>query len=40
LAPILSAVIYGLISYRISVWRTHRAPNARSIRTADPRLKH
>ncbi|MEL0435865.1 M48 family metallopeptidase [Phycobacter sp. K97] len=39
LTPILLAVIYGLISYRISVWRTHRELDARSTRLADPRLK-
>ncbi|MEX5596949.1 M48 family metallopeptidase [Pseudophaeobacter sp. C1-32P7] len=39
LTPILLAVLYGLISYRISVWRTHRELDARSTRLADPKLK-
>ncbi|MDE4134200.1 M48 family metallopeptidase [Phaeobacter sp. QD34_3] len=39
LTPILLAVIYGLVSYRISVWRTHRELDAKSTRLADPRLK-
>lgn len=39
LTPILLAVLYGLVSYRISVWRTHRELDARSTRLADPKLK-
>jgi putative metalloprotease len=37
--PILLAVLYGLISYRISVWRTHRELDARSTELADVRLR-
>ncbi len=37
--PILLAVIYGLISYRISVWRTHRELDARSTELADAKLR-
>ncbi|OIQ33697.1 MAG: peptidase M48 [Alphaproteobacteria bacterium MedPE-SWcel] len=40
LTPILLAVIYGLVMYRLSVWRTHRELDARSTELADPRLKH
>ncbi|MEQ3669533.1 M48 family metallopeptidase [Pseudophaeobacter sp.] len=36
--PILLAVIYGLVSYRISVWRTHRELDARSTELADAKL--
>ncbi|TNJ44051.1 M48 family metallopeptidase [Phaeobacter sp. B1627] len=39
LTPILLAVIYGLVMYRLSVWRTHRELDARSTELADPRLK-
>lgn len=39
LAPILLAVIYGLVSYRISVWNTHRDLDKRSTALADPALK-
>ncbi len=39
LAPILLAVIYGLVSYRLSVWRTHRDLDQRSTELADRRLK-
>ena len=37
--PILLAVIYGLVMYRISVWRTHRELDARSTELADARLR-
>ena len=39
LTPILLAVIYGLVMYRLSVWRTHRELDARSTELADPVLK-
>lgn len=39
LTPILLAVAYGLVMYRISVWRTHRELDQRSIELADPKLK-
>jgi putative metalloprotease len=37
--PILLALIYGIVMYRISVWRTHRELSARSTELADPVLK-
>ncbi|WP_281955480.1 M48 family metallopeptidase [Pseudophaeobacter arcticus] len=37
--PILLAVIYGLVMYRISVWRTHRELDARSTELADAKLR-
>ena len=37
--PILLAIIYALVMYRFSVWRTHRELDARSTELADPRLK-
>ena len=39
ITPILLAVLYGLIMYRFSVWRTERALDAQSTELADPRLK-
>ena len=39
LTPILLAVLYGLVMYRLSVWRTHRELDARSTELADPHLK-
>jgi putative metalloprotease len=39
LTPILLAAIYGLVMYRLSVWRTHRELSARSTELADPHLK-
>lgn len=39
LTPILLAVIYGLVMYRISVWRTHRELDARSTELADAKLR-
>ncbi|NOE32574.1 M48 family metallopeptidase [Ruegeria sp. HKCCD7318] len=37
--PILLAIAYGLVMYRISVWRTHRELDAKSTELADPALK-
>lgn len=37
--PILLAVIYGLVMYRFSVWRTKRELDAKSTELADPQLK-
>lgn len=37
--PILLAVIYGIVMYRISVWRTHRELDARSTELADAKLR-
>ncbi|WP_371060346.1 M48 family metalloprotease [Rhodosalinus sp. 5P4] len=37
--PILLAVLYALVMYRMSVWRTKRELDARSTELADPRLK-
>ena len=39
LTPILLALIYGLVTYRISAWRTARELDARSTELADPTLK-
>ncbi len=39
LTPIILAVIYGLVMYRISVWRTHRDLDARSTELADAKLR-
>lgn len=36
--PILLAVVYGLIMYRFSAWRTAKELNARSTVLADPKL--
>ena len=38
-APILLAVIYGLVMYRFSVWRTKAELDAKSTELADPELK-
>lgn len=38
-APILLAILYGLVMYRFSIWRTHRELDANSTRLADPKLK-
>ena len=38
-APILLAILYGLVMYRFSVWRTHRELDAKSTELADPGLK-
>lgn len=39
LTPILVALIYALVMYRFSVWRTSRELDARSTELADPKLK-
>ncbi|WP_333712335.1 M48 family metallopeptidase [Yoonia sp.] len=39
LTPILMAVLYGLVLYRFSVWRTQRELDANSTELADPILK-
>lgn len=38
LTPILLALIYGILLYRFSVWRTSRELDARSTELADPTL--
>ncbi|SHL68181.1 putative metalloprotease [Roseovarius litoreus] len=37
--PILLAILYAVVMYRFSVWRTRRELDARSTELADPRLK-
>lgn len=37
--PILLAILYGLVMYRLSAWRTARELDARSTELADARLK-
>ena len=39
LTPVLLAVAYGLVMYRLSVWRTTRELDARSAELADPVLR-
>ena len=39
LTPIILAVAYGLVMYRISVWRTHRELDTRSTELADAKLR-
>ncbi|UWQ89835.1 M48 family metallopeptidase [Aliisedimentitalea scapharcae] len=39
LTPILLAVLYAVIMYRFSVWRTHRDLDTRSTELVDPKLK-
>jgi putative metalloprotease len=39
LTPILLAITYGLVMYRISIWRTHRELDQKSTVLADPALK-
>ncbi len=39
LTPVLLAVVYGLVMYRLSVWRTTRELDARSAELADPVLR-
>lgn len=39
LTPILLALIYGLVMYRFSAWRTGKELDARSAELADPRLR-
>lgn len=38
-SPILLAILYALVMYRFSTWRTGRELDARSTELADPRLK-
>ena len=38
-APILLAVLYGLVMYRFSIWRTHKDLDQKSTELADPKLK-
>ncbi len=38
-APIILAVLYGIVMYRFSVWRTRRELDANSTELADPILK-
>ncbi|MEM6887780.1 MAG: M48 family metalloprotease [Pseudomonadota bacterium] len=40
LTPILLALLYGMLMYRLSAWRTARDLDARSTELADPKLKH
>jgi len=37
--PILLAILYAIVMYRFSVWRTHRELDAKSTELADPALK-
>jgi len=39
LTPILLALAYGIVMYRISIWRTHKELDAKSTELADARLK-
>ncbi len=39
LTPVLLALLYGLVLYRFSVWRTGRELDANSTELADPRLR-
>ncbi|MEM9846235.1 MAG: peptidase M48, partial [Pseudomonadota bacterium] len=39
LAPILLALVYALVMFRFSVWRTKRELDERSTELADPMLK-
>lgn len=39
ITPILLAVLYGLVLYRFSAWRTAKELDAKSTELADPRLK-
>ncbi|MHA6347411.1 M48 family metalloprotease [Roseivivax sp. CAU 1761] len=39
LTPILLAILYGLVLYRFSAWRTAKELDARSTELADPRLR-
>lgn len=36
--PILLAILYGLVAYRLSVWRTQKELDAKSTELADPKL--
>ncbi|WP_282078687.1 M48 family metallopeptidase [Epibacterium ulvae] len=37
--PIVAAILYGLIMYRVSIWRTHRELDQKSTELADVKLK-
>ena len=39
LFPILLAVAYGIVMYRISIWRTHKDLDAKSTELADRKMK-
>ena len=39
LSPILLALVYGVIMYRFSVWRTNRELTGQSHELLDPKLK-
>jgi len=39
LTPILLALAYGIVMYRISIWRTQRELDEKSTELADPKLK-
>ena len=39
LTPVLLVLVYGLVMYRFSVWRTHRELDTKSTELADPHLK-
>ena len=39
LTPILLAIMYGLVMYRFSAWRTAKALDTQSTELADPMLK-
>ena len=39
LTPILLVILYGLVMYRFSVWRTRRELDSKSTELADPRLR-
>lgn len=38
--PILLAILYGLVMYRLSLWRTKAELDAKSAELVDPELKH
>ena len=39
IAPILLAIAYGIVMYRISIWRTHKDLDAKSTELADRKIK-
>lgn len=39
LSPILLALAYGIVMYRISIWRTHKELDAKSTELADRKMK-
>ncbi|TLP64516.1 M48 family metallopeptidase [Parasedimentitalea maritima] len=39
LTPILLALAYGIVMYRISIWRTHKELDAKSTELADRKMK-